>query len=137
MKTLTSILILLLGLITLSCNRDDSNYLTEFKEGEYEGIFFRTQPNAFYEPSNVNLTLKDGNFEGFSSKNEYPMICEGIYEIGENEIIFNDHCSWTADFDWTYILNRSFTFEVIDGKLYLIKDYENGIIDTYQLSIIR
>ncbi|MFY0697980.1 MAG: hypothetical protein JXR11_09040 [Balneola sp.] len=135
MKNLISGLFLLLIIVSLSCDRDDSGYLTEFEEGEFEGEFIRSSPWGFYAPSEVSLTLRDGKFEGTSSRAKFPAICRGSYEIDRNEIIFQNECPWTAEFDWSLILSGTFTYEIVEGELYLFKGDHDGILDNYQLSL--
>ena len=137
MKNSKFLIAIILFFGSLSCDKDDSPYYTEFVKGEYEGIFYRTHPNMFYTPAVVALTFRDSTFEGTKSNREFPSICHGLYELVEDEIIFQDHCSWTADFDWRYILNGTFTVQIHDDKLYLIRDYGDDSYDTYELTLVQ
>lgn len=135
MKNFFSLLILLFSFVSLSCDRDDSNYLTEFEEGQFEGEFIRSSPWGFYVPSDVSLTLRNGNFEGTSSRAKFPAICRGTYIVDGNEIHFQNECPWTAEFDWSLILSGTFTYQIVEGELYLFKGDHEGILDNYQLSL--
>lgn len=107
----------------LACNNDDDN--TEILDGEYSGIFER---NGVI--SNVELSFDEGIFVGESEMVKYPAICHGSYTTTNNIIEFQNECVWTAEFDWTLILNDEWNYTLNGNTLTLIK--LNG--DKYELS---
>ncbi len=120
----SKIITLILASITiLACNNDDDN--TEILDGEYSGIFER---NGMI--SNVELSFDEGIFVGESEMIKYPAICHGGYTTTNNIIEFQNECVWTAEFDWTLILNDEWNYTLNGNTLTLIK--LNG--DKYELS---
>ncbi|NET34099.1 MAG: hypothetical protein F6K19_19095 [Cyanothece sp. SIO1E1] len=100
---------------------------------EYTGLFSRAATDMVFLPSNVTLTLSDGRFEGVSSEDNYPAICAGTYEISDSKIFFTNSCAFTADFDWSYILNGEFDYEIDGDVIRISKDYGDDVIDQYIL----
>lgn len=97
-------------------------------QGEYIGTFQRDDTI-----SNVTLNFANGNFSGeVTSEQQSPRICNGTYTITTNAIIFTNTCLWTAEFDWSLILNNTWQYQLRNDILTLVK--ENG--DTYILTKI-
>lgn len=84
--------------------------------GTFTGMFSRSSPLVRYQPADVVLTFEGNRFRGSSSISRYPVICEGTFEVDYGKIRFADACFWTADFDWTYILNGEFDFSITRGE---------------------
>jgi hypothetical protein len=92
----------LLLLILSSCDKTstESNGLY----GVYKGYFSRSGMDT----SLVNLDFTGDNYTGSSNQDRYPAICKGSFDIEDNRISFHDSCVWTADFDWSFILDGDY-----------------------------
>ena len=101
----------------LSCSDKKISKRTIIQDGTYMGQFVRSSPLARYAAANVTLKIAGDRFSGKSDKPNYPAICEGTFKVSRNSIEFLDECSWTANFDWTYILKGTFDLNFNDGKL--------------------
>jgi hypothetical protein len=106
--------------IFTSCGDDAAISMSTLK-GTYKGQFIRTNPQIKYAPANVTITLTENRFFGESDRDKYPAICNGIYTVRGREIEFSNECVWTANFDWTYILSGTFTFNTVGDQLEMIK----------------
>jgi hypothetical protein len=84
---------------------DDNNKGITLPEGMYIGTFHRTGMDT----ASISLTLDGNNYAGQSDIDKYPAICHGSYEFYDNTIRFTDSCSWTANFDWTLILDGPYS----------------------------
>ena len=127
MRNLFLALILVTGL--LSCNKEK---FEEEIEGNYTGTFQRVSPTGFYGPQQVSLHLKDNSFSGESANARNPAICHGSWEPGSSTINFKNACMWTADFDWTLILDGEFKYELNGMHLSMWKT-TGEVIDRYEL----
>tara|TARA_R110000868_G_scaffold106169_1_gene291312 strand:+ start:316 stop:690 length:375 start_codon:yes stop_codon:yes gene_type:complete len=117
------ILVLLSAILTtLGCDND--NVQVDI-DGQYIGTFQRGGNN-----SNVELTLGNKGFSGKSDIVKFPAICNGNYSVSERKIKFENECVWTAEFDWSLILNDTWNFSFINNTLTLT----NSIGDTYTLT---
>lgn len=110
--------------ITFACNSDDENSRPEIN-GEYTGVFERNE-----KTSNVVLNLNNGIYSGESKTVKFPAICNGNYSISNNSIQFQSKCAWTAEFDWTLILDNEWSYSLNGDILILTKS--NG--DKYTLT---
>ncbi|BFP41705.1 hypothetical protein FGF1_25500 [Flavobacteriaceae bacterium GF1] len=110
--------------IVLACKNDDDTIEPDI-DGAYTGIFERNG-----NTSNVTLNLNDGMYSGESDTEVFPAICSGNYSISNDSITFTDECFWTADFDWTLILNEEWNYSLNGSTLILTKN--NG--DKYTLT---
>jgi len=120
--------------LLISCEDNDINKNTNLTLGTYKGQFIRSNPYAKFAPSNITLTITRDKFSGESDKEKYPAICNGTYKITGQEIEFFDACVWTADFDWTYILNGKFTLTT-HGRKVEMRRSQNGQSDSYKLEL--
>lgn len=118
-------LLLTLQIITVSCNKSEEVLISPNTNGNYIGIFERNGIS-----SNVQLNLVNGSFNGQSTIQKYPALCNGTYLISGNSITFDDNCPWTADFDWTLILDGDWNYNMNDNILILI----NSSGDKYTLT---
>ncbi|MCL6218305.1 hypothetical protein [Zunongwangia pacifica] len=70
---------------------------------------------------------------GYSGETEFakfPAICEGKYVVNSNTVsFFSNECIWTAEFNWSLILNGDWKFTLRDNELIL----KNEIGDRYVL----
>ncbi|MFT6054322.1 MAG: hypothetical protein ACJAS3_001208 [Roseivirga sp.] len=128
------VLILLIIFSSLGCESDELN-LSDLPDGTYTGYFNRAGPLIKTIQSEITISLKSGSFQGTSNVKNYPAICSGTYTVEGNQIEFTNSCFFTADFDWTYILNGSFKATISGNELILVKDYGDGVSDTYQVSL--
>lgn len=122
----------ILLLITLiSCNKSDRDTSTP-TDGTYEGTFKRYHQEGS-QTANVRLTFTGSSWSGASNINKYPALGSGAFTVAEAGIKFNNKTVWTADFDWTLILDGDY-IEMRDGdSLRITKSYGNGWVDVYRL----
>jgi hypothetical protein len=120
--------------VFISCEYNDITKNMDLPLGTYKGQFIRSSPHAKYAPSNVKLTFTADRFSGESDMIKYPAICNGTYKITGQEIEFFNDCPWTAEFDWTYILNGKFTLTT-DGRQLEMRRSQNGQSDYYKLEL--
>jgi hypothetical protein len=120
--------------LLISCEYNDINNNTDLTLGTYKGQFISSNPYAKFAPSNITLTFTPDKFSGESDNAKYPAICNGTYKITGQEIEFFNACPWTADFDWTYILNGKFTLTT-DGRQLEMRRSQNGQSDYYKLEL--
>jgi hypothetical protein len=118
--------------VFISCQDDESINNKVLIQGTYKGQFFRVSPDANYEASNVTISFTSNRFSGESDVIKYPAICNGTYKINGQEIDFLNTCPWTAEFDWSYILNGKFEFTINGNQLEMKKEL-NGVSDYYKL----
>ncbi|WP_373059806.1 hypothetical protein [Zunongwangia sp. H14] len=110
----------------LSCDPgryDESN--NSILSGKYSGIFKRGE-----ETGNVELDFYNHKFKGQSEKIKFPALCEGAYVIEKDSVYFENSCFWTAEFDWTLILNGAWKYETTEEELVLT----NKLGDQYILT---
>ena len=127
MKKIIVSFLLVLG---LGCNKTDSS--NNILQGTYKGTFKRNTSNII---SNVSVNFSNNNFSGTSSVSRYPAIGAGNYEILNDSIRFSDASVWTADFNWTYILDGKYKITSKNDSLFMSRTY-NGIVfteDSYKL----
>jgi hypothetical protein len=128
------ILPLCIFLLIFSSCEDDSPIAAV--DGIYDGLFYRSTPQQRTITSEVTLDLSGGKFAGLTSIDEYPAICQGSYAATSTEIEFRNECVFTADFDWTYILDGSYeiTRYTNPDSLTLMQDVGDGEFNVFQLS---
>jgi len=101
-------------------------------EGNYSGTFQRVAPTGLYPQQQVSLNLKDNSYSGQSGNARQPAICHGNWKAGYRTITFDNGCAWTADFDWTLILDGEFKYELKGTHLKMWKTI-GDVTDTYEL----
>lgn len=116
MRKHLSILGLILMLIIVCDKESLSENSNNPLSGKYSGIFQRGE-----ETGNVTLEFQNMKFSGQSEIIKFPAICEGNYSIKNDSINFENICRWTAEFDWTLILNDNWKYEISKEKLILTK----------------
>jgi hypothetical protein len=137
MKNLCIVMIaLLLGLS--SCEKA-KNTTTAIPDGTYFGTFQRIAPGEAGQIANVGITFHSGVWIGESDLANYPALCRGTYEVEGNKLIIKDDCLWTAQFDWSFILNGEYSFEMNGDSLIFSKSPTSvaihSFIDTYRMSL--
>lgn len=132
MRFLVPIIALCLSVAILiaACKKDSKDSLPADFEGAYSGTFHRTGMDT----TNVTLTFFQNHFEGQSSRQKYPAICQGSFDGNQDMISFTDSCTWTADFDWSLILNGSYRISFKPGNTLHIWRTNGTITDEYILS---
>lgn len=96
--------------------------------GTYVGLFSRTGSDT----SQVSLYFDGNRFSGQSNQAHYPAIGAGHFDIDNNNVIFQDTLTWTANFDWSLILTGTYHINYGEGTVRLWKS--NGTVtDEYIL----
>ena len=121
--------IIVLSLLVAACKKDSDDSLPSDFDGMYSGTFHRTGMDT----TDVTLTFSQNSFEGQSSRAKYPAICHGSFDVEEDFISFVDSCSWTADFDWSLILNGSYSLSFKPDNTIRIWRTNCTITDEYLL----
>lgn len=122
-------LCLLAALLIAACKKDSNDSLPADFDGRYSGSFHRTGMDT----TDVVLTFSDNRFEGQSSHEKYPATCHGSFEGDRDFISFADSCTWTADFDWSLILNGTYSLSFRPDKTLRIWRTNGTITDEYML----
>ena len=126
-------LVLILILTATSCEEHEHEG-TKLEDGMYTGTFNRSSPTGDYITANITITLDNGSFSGTSNVNHYPAIYNGTFAITEDKINFEDDCVWTADFDWTLILDGTFDIISEGDEIILSRSYEGDMHDQYRIT---
>ena len=122
----------LLILLLSSCQDDTSVFS---RDGVYEGFFYQTTPQARSMSSMVTLELSGGKFAGLSSENQFPAICTGSYTTKSRLIEFSNECVFTADFDWSLVLDGPYEIAIDQDmdSLYLIQEVSEDRFNVFHL----
>ncbi|MEJ2004157.1 MAG: hypothetical protein P8X57_04150, partial [Cyclobacteriaceae bacterium] len=62
----------------------------------------------------------------------YPAICNGTFERDDKRISFENNCAFTADFDWSFILNGTYEIDLQDKYVYFIQEIDPGIYNVFR-----
>jgi hypothetical protein len=128
MKSLAFIFIA--SLVFIACKKNDSDDTAGRQlDASYFGTFTRTGMETAF----VNLTFANNTFNGTSDHTKYPAICHGSFDLDEHNIYFVDSCSWTADFDWTLILNGVYNISFPSDQEVRIWRTIGNVTDEYLL----
>jgi hypothetical protein len=111
-----------------SCSKNDDDKNMTLPEGMYIGTFHRTGMDTAI----VSLTFEGNRYSGQSDQTKYPSICHGSYEVYDKNIHFTDSCTWIANFDWTLILNGTYSITRDNNELRFSRTNGN-ITDDYIL----
>ncbi|MBC3538458.1 hypothetical protein ACFSC6_16265 [Rufibacter sediminis] len=101
------LLLLFLLFLSFSCF-DKEEEPAVLPSGTYTGTFQRSSPTADYPSAEVTLVLEGNSFSGSSNLAKYPAIGGGTYRVDGLEVVFQNTSLWTAEFDWTLILDGAF-----------------------------
>jgi hypothetical protein len=107
------LLILALCLGFLSCS-DLSTEPTSI-DGTYRGTFTLTHGSGLVESGVVTISFLRGQYTCSPEQKYLPPSGSGLYVIVDDTIRLTDTALHTAEFDWTLILNGSFSFR-LDGS---------------------
>lgn len=129
--------IALLMVSSIGCKKDKETTggpdpITE--KTTFKGTF---QRNTTVEGPKVAVSLELGP-DHFSNKggnypNRYPVIGQGKVETGADHITFADSLAYTADFDWSLILQGRFQVSLEGDSIVFSRDYGNQVKDIYKL----
>ncbi|MEP6951719.1 MAG: hypothetical protein ABI863_20675 [Ginsengibacter sp.] len=125
-----SLVLAMIMVLMISCKKN--SVPVTIPHGTYQGTFQRSVVN---ETSNVTLKFSSNNFEGQSQYIHYPDICNGVFIISQDTISFQNACVYTADFDWSYILQGKFKISIFEDSVIMTRS-NNGPVpyhDTYKL----
>lgn len=111
-------------LATFSCTSEEEIIYSDI-DGSYTGQFERNG-----NVSGVTLNFVSGEYNGTSVAKNYPAIGSGSYSVDGSVIHITDESFWTAEFDWTLILNEDWNYTLINNVLTMTKS--NG--DKYILN---
>jgi len=107
------LLILALCLGLLSCS-DLSTEPTSI-DGTYRGTFTFTHGSGLVESGVVTISFVGGQYTCSPEQKYLPPSGSGLYVIVDDTLRLTDTAVHTAEFDWTLILNDSFSFQ-LDGS---------------------
>ncbi len=128
-------LVLALAIMTsaMACRKDSDNR-SGYPNATYKGTFKRYNL-AGSQTANVTLVLEYPNYSGTSDIPKYPAIGQGTYySDNEAKLRFTNKSLFTADFDWTLILDGDYIEVKREGdSLEFAKSYPNGWVDVYKL----
>ena len=122
------LIVAIVCLVFISCEKEKNLGIS----GSFSGKFFRTTPAGHMPESQVTVHLNNGAFSGQSSDARYPAICHGAVSKSSGKLVFASACMWTADFDWTLILDGEYQYEYNGERLKFWKQTGDNI-DTYDL----
>ncbi len=124
------------SLFAVSCKK--SNVTTpSLLNGNYSGTFEREKGIAKGPVRNVSLSFAAAKFSGTSDSTKYPAICNGNFSIAADTVHFVNGCAWTADFDWSLILNGKYSFKAVGDSLEIKRVYPGQTTDIYRLKRVK
>lgn len=121
-------------ILLASCKRED---MVKTIGGDYKGIYYRSYPNTpgvDYIHSNVTIHFGDGRYSGTSDVSNFPLLCQGIVAQDASVLTITNTCMFTANLDWTYILDGQYQYSYGGHSLCFHKSYPNGMQDNYELT---
>jgi hypothetical protein len=121
-----------LAIAVFSCKKSNNSCAPLIPDGTYKGTFQRETATGG-SSSTVSITVSGNNWTGKSETPEYPALCAGSFKLSGKSIDFQNACIWTADFDWSLILNGSYNFFIKGRELKIWRDYNGANRDVYQL----
>lgn len=130
MKSILSAILLLI-VSANSCKK--ANEAVPNLDGTYKGTFQRKAAGQG-TVSNVTLKFSAANWSGESQTARYPALNSGTFGIKGDSISFKNSNMWTADFDWTLILNGGYQLKSSGKSVIISKTYSNGNVDVYTLN---
>ena len=125
--------ILALATLLSACKKENEENDARIPNGVYAGTFSRTGMATVH----VNIEFEANTFEGQSDTDKYPAICHGTYNISDNRVIFTDLCTWTADFDWSLILNGTYDISFREDGVIRIRRTTGTLTDEYLLQKLQ
>lgn len=124
-------LVLALFAIGISSCKKETDKGNELN-GTYKGTFKRYNVQGAQE-AQVELVFNYPNWTGTSSIQKYPALSNGTFSYKDYELKFKNGSAWTADFDWTFILDGNYLDHPSGDSLTITRSYGNGAVDVYKL----
>lgn len=131
MKQLLAFILLMAAAVS-SCKKNDNTQVLKLN-GTYAGTFQR-KVSGTGVVSNVSLSFNEAAWNGQSSIVKYPALNYGSFIINGSKINFKNESAWTAEFDWSLILNGDYDIAVSGNKITISKSYATGMMDVYTLT---
>ena len=128
MKYFAATLLCTIIIIAVSCKKT-----VVIPNGIYSGTFQRLTDTGG-QVSNVTMRFSFHNWAGQSDVQKYPALCNGTYKENSDSITFVNVCFWTADFDWSLILNGNYKINLTGSELELTRSYNGLYTDVYKLT---
>jgi hypothetical protein len=134
MMKLKGLILLVVVSVFSSCSKE--LIVSKNVDGTYRGVFEieNTDPAANSTPitADVWVNLKGINYNSTGSVNGISAGASGKYFIKKDVITFTDILMHTANFDWSLLLNGSYTYTIKDDQIVLSKKAGNNTY-TYRL----
>lgn len=121
-------------MVLASCKKD--KHKGTQLSGTYKGIFYR-ESVIKYDTSQVLLNFTGNKFTGASSKDLYPAICNGTFSVNNNKATFTNACFWTANFDWSFILNNEYEISIKGDTLRIERGYDGVIFSADRYVLVK
>lgn len=116
-----------------SCSKENDKTNDAPPNGKYSGTFKRYN-QAEDITANISLVFLNNGWTGTSNLDHYPALSKGTWSIHDQAVLdFENTSIWTADFDWTLILDGKYILHRNDDSLVFTKSYGNGGVDVYKL----
>lgn len=126
-----NIVIFTIGLIVfISCDKEE-NIDRKIPDGTYTGTFQRKCVWADSDTANITMIFSLKNWNGTSEFEKYPALRYGTYSIVGDTIIFLSGGAFSADFDWSLILQGKYLLKQTENVIEFTKDYRSATNDTY------
>ncbi len=110
-----------------SCKKDTSTTIPIITNGTYKGTFRRVGVGSTGQISQVSITISDNIYGGKSQYPTYPAISTGRFSAYADTVEFNDASIWTANFDWTLILDFKYNISRENDSIVLTRGQYIGI----------
>ena len=119
----------LLGVCLLgACQKNNTTEPTYSLAGRFTGDFHRSGLDTVQ----VTLLFKtDGGFEASGGRQYYPALCNGTYQRQGNQLVVDDSCAWTANFDWSLIFDGTYDLQFLDANKIRIRRTQGSVTDEY------
>lgn len=127
---------LMLGLLmSLAACNDIEDVDPALLQGQFTGTFERIVDGQSLGVASISLLLEGNSFSGSGGPNRYPVICNGIFTVSGNRVSFANACFFTADFDWSLILNGTWQINQQGGEL-ILRRSADSLVEVYRLQRI-
>ena len=125
----------MVALVALTaCKKENKNNIPS---GTYKGTFQRISAVPQPPPAAVTLTFSGAQYNGQSTVQYYPAVCNGHFSMRGNTASFHNACAWTANFDGTFILDGEYEITLRGDSLYIIKGYDGIVFQQDKYSLKR
>ncbi|WP_039144156.1 hypothetical protein [Flavihumibacter solisilvae] len=118
-----------------SCKKSDDKPAL-YPKGQYHGTFQRMHIESS-QVASVTLDFDFPYWTGTSSIPKYPALANGTFRYKDDALEFTNRSPWTADFDWTLILDGMYLEQRGGDSLLFTKSYGNGWVDVYKLKKVK